>query len=505
MDEITALVGDDSTQWLAAEFAEPATFYLPSLLARIDNGEDVRRRAHSDDYFEAMVEADDQLRQRMVFALSQILVVSENQFGTPLELVGYYMDILSENALGNYRDLLEDVTYSPAMARYLTYLNNRKGNPATGRMPDENYARELLQLFTIGVVELNMDGTPRTDGQGRPIETYTNEDIVGLARVFTGLSLKGPQFGSGGDDDANFSPLQIFPEQHSELDKIFLGLTIPAGTGAEQSIDMALDHIFDHPNVPPFVARQLIQRFTMSNPPPDYVERVATAFADGRYVAADDRQFGNGQRGDLQATLAAILLDESLGTMAVENGKIREPILRFAHWARAFETGNVDAGNEIRLRITSNPITSLGQHPFRAPSVFNFYRPGFVAPGTESGAAGLTAPELQIINEASTVGYLNVMARFILDRSERSDPDFNSYIPDYADEIALADDPAALVDRLSLLLTAGQMSDGTRTDIIDAISAMPLRTGADETGDREARVHAAVFMTIASPAYSVIF
>ncbi|MEM9233185.1 MAG: DUF1800 family protein [Pseudomonadota bacterium] len=502
--EISSMVGRDATDWLRAEYSKSPTLYLPPLLARQLGGDALPNRAHSDVFWASMIGADDPLRQRMVFALSQILVISDENRSDRLFSTAHYMDILSENAFGNYRNLLEDITYSPAMARYLTYLNNQKGDERSGRMPDENYARELLQLFTIGVVELNIDGTVRTDGNGRPLETYTNEDVVGLAKVFTGLSLEGPEWRQG-DEDADYQPLKIYPERHSELDKTFLGLTIPAGTGAEESIDMALDQIFEHPNVGPFLARQLIQRFTMSNPSPEYVERVAIAFNNGVYTAANGDRFGTGVRGDLQATLAAVLLDQSLGGETTTNGKVREPILRFVHWARAFNVQNTNVQNERRLRNTTDPTGSLGQHPFRSPSVFNFYRPGYVAPNTQTGEAELTAPEFQIVNEGSAVGYLNFMTDFVLDRSSRSDSNIDSFLPDYSRELALADDPQALVDHLDMLLTGNRMSDATRSDMLAVVTAMPLRDGDNRDEDLRDRVYAAVLMAVTSPAYAMTF
>ena len=218
------------------------------------------------------------------------------------------------------------------MADFLTYLHNRGDLEHIGHMPDENYAREILQLFSIGLVELNMDGTPRLDTNGRAIETFDNTDIVGLARVFTGITMQGGEF-YGFEGDGLYSPIEIFEPYHSPHEKTFLGTTIPAGTPGSQSLTMALDTIFEHPNVAPFVSRQLIQRFSMSNPPPAYVESVAMAFETGSYTATDGTRFGTGRRGDLQATLAAILLDSRLrqpeNSLGATDGKIREPVLRF--------------------------------------------------------------------------------------------------------------------------------------------------------------------------------
>lgn len=506
MTDINALVSRDATQWLQSEFSKPATGYLNPLLQRVANGEDLPFAAASPMFWDAMIAGDDQLRQRMVFALSQILVVSDADL--PTLTSAHYMDILTRNAFGNYRDLLEEVTYSPAMGIYLTYLYNRKGDPRTGRMPDENYARELMQLFAIGLVELNMDGTIKTNGTGQAIETYDNEDIVGLAKVFTGFAPKGDTFWEK-DDDAWYVPMQMYDEQHSELEKTFLGLTIPAETGGEDSVDQALDHIFNHPNVAPFISRQLIQRFTASSPAPAYVERVATAFEAGRYQADNGAVFGAGERGDLRATLAAVLLDETvIGENAGTNpqsGKVREPILRFVQWARAFNVSAVDAANLWQLFDTSSSDYGLSQHPLRSRSVFNFYRPGYVAPGTLSGDAGLTAPEFQIVNEGSLVGYVNFMTDFIANYTDAEDYPGPLFDPDFTQEMALADDPEALADHLDVLLTGGRMQTATKAQIVDVVSTLPLNENPGETNadHRYRRAGVAILMAITSPAYTV--
>lgn len=509
--QVDALVGVDAADWLKAEFDKSPTLYLPEMqtLRREDGSFEWNIATYQ--YWDKILTADDQLRQRTVFALSQILVVSDIQdAGRPLRRT-YYQDILSRNAFGNYRDMLQEVTYSPEMAEWLTYMRNRKGDERTGRMPDENYARELLQLFTIGLVELNQDGTAKTDGRGRQIETYDNEDIIGLARVFTGLSYKGVGFWNR-DDDSDYHQLQMFEDQHSPLEKKFLGKTIPAGTPGNQTIDEALDHIFEHPNIAPFLARQLIQRFTASNPRPQYVERVSQAFDRGLYIAPNGQTFGTGQRGDLEATMAAVLLEESLflnddpNNQLLTNGKIREPILRFTHWARAFDVANINSYNEGKLGWTIDPVDGLGQHPFRSPSVFNFYRPGYIAPQTESGNMGLTAPEFQLVNESTAVGNLNFMTEFAFERTWERNSDLNTFTPDYSEEIALTDTPEALIDHLDTLLTGNQMGDNEKSEIAAIIGDMRLRTDdpEKEAEDRDERAKVAIVLVMNSPAFAVV-
>ena len=497
---IQAVVGMDTEDWVAAEIAKPATLYLPGLTARQNAGENIDAQEHRGVLWNNMIGANDQLRTRMVFALSQLFVISDtDMYGQTLQ-VGYFLDVLANNAFGNYRDLLEEVTYSSAMARYLTYWRNEKGDPVTGRMPDENYARELMQLFTIGVIELNQDGTPKLTN-GREVETFSNDDVEGLARVFTGFSWQGSGFYTGSQGN-NSKRLVVFDGEHSPLEKRFLGTVIPPNTGGDESVKIALDTIFAHPNVAPFVSRQLIQRFTASSPSPAYVKRVADVFDAGRYTAKNGTVFGTGERGDLAATIAAILLDQSVNddnaTTDVENGKIREPVLKFVHWVRAFDLTDIDSAREYTLRDASSPSSALGQQPLFAPSVFNFYRPGFVAPGTETGARGLTAPEFQLVNEGSAIGFMNIMTRYIFDDTPHSGT-APSFTPDYGPEIAIADNASALADYLDLLLTGNTMTPELKADIIDAVNAVPVSSDAD----RQRRAQLAAFMTITSPAYAI--
>jgi len=503
-DQIEAAQGKLASTLLQAEFAKSPSYILPALRTQFEAGNEIDNRAHASAFWNAMVEGDDQLRQRMVFALSQILVISDNQMNNKPLANANFIDTLSKHAFGNYRDLLKDVTYTPAMANYLTYLRNRKGDERTGRMPDENYAREFLQLFTTGLVELNMDGSQKLSGN-ESIEIFTNEDIVGLAKVFTGLSLKGTGFWTA-DVDSEYSPLVMFQDKHSELEKTFMGKTIAAGTAGDVAIDEAINHIFEHPNLAPFISRQLIQRFTASSPTPDYVRRVSGAFETGRYTSIDEKRFGTGERGDLQATLAAILLDEQFydDTAGIRDGKVREPVLRFIHWARAFDVGNVMAENEWYLLYNAASNTRLGQQPFQSPSVFNFYRPGFVAPGSQSGAAGLTAPELQTVNDGAAIGYANFMLQFVFNTTPQRDDTMDGFVPDYTNEVALAETPEALADHLNALLLGGRMSPQTKTRIVSVLNEIPIREAASEADeDKITRAAVAVYMTVTSPAFAL--
>lgn len=537
--QVAALTGTNESAWILAEFDKPTASFLAEAQAYYELG--TRPEGEIVDMFDLAAttwvfwrraaEADDQLRQRMVFALSQLLVVS-NSGGGILELfpqtIGYYLDILQEHAFGNYRDLLEDVTYSPAMADYLTYLGNQKGDPTTGRVPDENYAREILQLFTIGLVELNTDGSPVLGNDGEPIETFDNDDITGLAKVFTGLFDEAFFFAGGFEESipqtvvAVAQPLSMFDFSHSQEEKSFLGTTIPAGTSGTASIDLALDHIMAHPNVGPFIGKQLIQRFVTSNPEPDYIERVATAFNTGTYLLPNGTSVGEGRKGDLKATIAAVLFDpdaeSSVALNADQFGKVREPVLRVTHFLRAFEA-DMSFPEYAGPLFNTSPIDILGQHPFRSPSVFNFYRPGYVAPATLSGDLGLTAPELQIVNASSTAGYINYLSygTFKIQEDEfwsgrwafdLSSVPFNeaqarrTFVPDYTDELALAATPAALIDHLNEKLLYGSMSDSTRSGLIETLEELSPETYADPD-IAEDFVGFAVLMVMSTPDYLV--
>lgn len=529
--DIERNAGQSASDWFVAQTNAAPSYllddvdYYISLVRDPDDFSGFARDSATIAFWRNAISANDQLRQRMAFALSQILVVSGNtgELESSPDGLATYQDILIRHAFGNYRDLLEDVTYSPAMGNYLTYLGSRKANPNTGRMPDENYARELLQLFTIGVVEIDQGGEIVTQG-GQPVELFDNDDIRGLARVFTGF-VYGREIQSYEDWRAAMrEPMQINANRHSLEEKSFLGLTIPAGIGGEESVARALDHIMEQPTLAPFLSRQLIQRFTTSDPDPAYVRRVADAFESGSFQLPNMVTVGAGRRGDLTATVAAVLFDPSVSDIDAARandqfGKLREPVLRMAHWARAFEVSGQEAIYVFDIHNTSG-TQRLNQTPYRAASVFNFYRPGFVAPGSQSGALGMTVPELQIFNSASTAGYVNFIDDFILDDLDDRNIDqvtrritnrnvslspqaaLSAWLPTYADEIALADDHEALLDHLDLLLTGNTLSDGTRALVLEQLDA-DQAAGTDTAEEIRDRVQMAVLLIITSPDYLV--
>ena len=486
--------------WLQAEFAKPQESMLQDILIAEAAGEDIGDDQLSEAFWTRAILSDDQLRQRVGFALSQIFVASfsDSELSDRPIAMANYMDIISAGALGDFRQTLENVTYSPAMSIYLTYLQNQKADDAGEVVPDENYAREVMQLFTIGLLELEQDGSLRLDSGGNPIETYDNVDVTELAKVFTGLSWASRNrfLGRPQTIESEYLPLVMYEEEHSPEAKSFLNTTIPANTPGNQSIDMALDGLFNHANTPPFISRQLIQRLVTSNPSRGYVSRVAGAFRSGSVTLPDGSTAGNGTRGNMRAVVSAILLDPEARDLSMMSdpafGKLREPVTRFTHWARAFGVQDTDADDINIIQNTSSPAR-LNQQAYRSPSVFNFYRPGFVAPGTESAAAGLVAPELQITTGSSITGYANFMAEFIL--QEASD---ENYLPDYSAEIALANDPAALVDRLDAILTYGSLRPETRTRIISAVNTV---TGTSRYPRDETRVGVAILMVMTSSDY----
>lgn len=442
-------------------------------------------------FWRQAITGPDQVRQRVAYALSQILVTSAADAAlqdSPHTLASY-LDTLSQHAFGNYRDLLDAVTKHPAMGQYLTSLGNRGDGT---RIPDENYAREVMQLFSIGLVELNVDGTP-VMVNGAAVDTYDMADIQGLARVFTGWGWGNTgtpdpvngRFTGGNPADPlrRVIPMQFYPQYHSPLAKSFLNVTIAAGTPGTQAMTAALDGLFNHPNVGPFLATRLIQHMVTSNPSPAYVGRVARVFNDN----------GRGTRGDMKAVVRAVLFDPEAATPAtgVNAGKLREPVLRLAGWMRAFNA--TSASGNFRLGVLDN---QLYQTPLRAPSVFNFFRPGYVPPNTSLAAADLLAPEFQITHEISVATYANFMQVVIANGTGTG----NDVRADYTAITAIADNADALVARINVLLANDGLSPATVTAIRDAVNAIPVTA----TNARQNRTYLAIYLAMTSPEYLVL-
>ena len=431
------------------------------------------------------ITAPDQLRKRVGFALSQIMVASvDNLNPYQVRMFGgaAYLDMLEANAFGTYRELLEAVSRHAAMGQFLTYSNNCKAD-SRGRLPDENYAREVMQLFSIGLQTLNSDGTARMPLQ----ETYTQTDVSELARVFTGFRWDRPT-GTANTDPAFWRKNMVVDTKCEETGtKTFLGTTIAAGTGANASLELAMDRLASHANVGPFIGKQLIQRLVTSNPSPAYVQRVSAVFNNN----------GAGVRGDMKAVIRAILMDADARSASKLSdpqwGKLREPVVRLMHWARSTRATSQDgkwAFGDLR-----NPSNRLGQAPLRSPSVFNFYRPGYVPPTTSIADAGLVAPEFQITNEASTIGYVNYLQEVIDGKHGTRNTGVISSA--YSAELSLPVDQ--LINRLDLLFTHGNLSQATRSKLTAALGSMNASTEAL----RLLRVKAAVLLIMASPEYLV--
>ena len=437
-----------------------------------------------------------QLRNRVLLALSEIFVVSILDPGIlqAPELMAGYLDVLDKGIDSTYRDLLERISKNPAMGRYLTFLSNAKENPIVGNTPDENYAREVMQLFSVGLYQLNGDGTVKLDGNGKPIYTYGMSDVKGLAKVFTGWTR---DHGTGvastdrfkcfyvftdcDDVIGRYRPMVNYTEYHSTGEKAFLGTTIPAQSSPDPEGDLkiALDTLANHPNTAPFISRQLIQKLVTSNPSPAYVQRVAA-----RFLATG---------GHLGETVKAILLDtEARDQTSATNltyGKLREPVLRMTAVLRAFNftdpaldpSGSQrtasGALSHVTLSMTSDASTSLGQTPFASPSVFNFFRPGYVMPQSSSAQSGLVAPEFQLVNEASVTGYVNFTTQMVTDAT-LSTPYFGDMLRGPAlalSELRIAaTSDTALVSLVADRLLGGTISAALSQSIEAVLQTMPV-------------------------------
>ncbi|WP_246294917.1 DUF1800 domain-containing protein [Piscinibacter koreensis] len=508
--------------WIDRQFTLPATSHRAywdaadaTLKAATPPG-----AANQDQVWESFwnqaVNGPDQLRLRVAFALSEIFVISavDGNVGNQPRAMAEWLDMLGEKGFTTYRELLETVALRPLMGIYLSWLKNQKADAATGRIPDQNFARESMQLFSIGVVKLDLDGTPVLV-DGKPVETYGPDDVAGLSRVYTGFSwacgasnancfLNGST-GGVSDPDRYIKPMVAYPQYHSLEAKSFLGTTIPASTVPDPAGDLktALDVLAAHPNTPPFISKQLIQRLVTSNPSPAYVRDVAKVFVDN----------GRGQRGDLKAVIKAILTHAEALQTSDRGGKLREPVLRLSAYLRAFPHGS-DTGR-FRVGNTDAVATSLGQTPLRSPSVFNFYRPGYVPPGTATAAAGLVAPEMQLVNETSVAAWVNYMRDNVASGVGATNGTVNGVAlnrrdlqRDWSAELALAGAHEQLVASVTDKLLYGTASAELRTLITDAVGKIAIpalnATGSNQTAvnnAKRARVNAALLLTLASPEF----
>ena len=481
--ERAARIGPEA--WIDEQMERPAT-YLRDGLAR--SRQPGRWNEYVNVWWRHAIEADDQLRQRVAFALSEILVISSaGGLGQHQEgLAGYY-DILLRNAFGNYRELLEEVTLSPMMGEYLSMKGNRKPDPEENIRPDENYARELLQLFGIGLVMLEPDGTVVRDADGIPVPTYDQSTVEGFAHVFTGWHFANAEDFRWPKNKDWLTPMRPWPEYHDRGEKRLLGDTVlPPGQSPEEDLRAALDDVFAHPNVAPFIVRQLIQRLVTSNPSPGYVRDVAAVFE--RNAA--------GVRGSLGSTVKAILMHREARSGHLEApetfGKIKEPLLRVTQLWRAFEPESIHPGFHYGW-----VVNELAQAPLGAPSVFNFFRPDFSQPGAIS-ERGLVSPEFEILDESTVVLLTTrLLAASIWSHNYKADLDPQRIAIDITREMALEPDREALIDHLDLLLLGGRMSAALREEVRVLMAARDYANGASQ------RVAEAIFLIVTSPEAAV--
>ena len=468
---VTQVQQNGFAPFLETQLAAPISTY-PTPLSTDTNLTKVQNQ-----FWVNAVNDSDQLRQRVAFALNEIWVVSQNKVSNPVAYTNY-LQALTKDALGNYYAVMKDVTLTPAMGHFLDMVNNDV--PGVGQHANENYARELMQLFTLGVNQLNPDGTPQFDSGGNPIPTYTQNDVMALGRSFTGwtyptqpgqtLQKHNPFYGGG--------PMVAFESNHDANAKTLLGQPVAAGQTAEQELDAVLTILFNHPNVPSFVARQLIEKLVTSNPSAAYVGRVASAFSSGTF-----QTYGSGKRGDMRATVAAILLDaearrgDSATTADASDGKLREPVVMEASIARAFHATTDGTG-------FTNWSSALSQSLFNSGSVFNFFPPTNPIAGTT-----LNGPEFAIFNTNTSlarVNFINSMVNGTISSGTKLDitPVINAGTPDQ------------MVDWLNTLFLHGTMSSQMKQGILTAMSAVG-------STDRPSQARVAIYLVTSSSQYQV--
>ncbi|MFZ9873228.1 MAG: DUF1800 domain-containing protein [Steroidobacteraceae bacterium] len=523
-------LGDSSNsyaRWIDAQVTKPTSLLLPAVEAAYPNplpaGFNIGslNAVRLETWFSNVVRGEDQLRQRVAFALSEIFVVS--QIGALQNLpnaTADFHDMLARNAFGNYRELLEQVTLHPAMGVYLSMLGNQRAIAETNLRPDENYAREMMQLFSIGLVELNLDGSIKRDAAGQPIPTYNQDIIEGFARVFTGWKWACPStnpncaFTNTRPQLApvagynQIKPMQLFEAQHEPGEKRLLnysgvalsGGVIPANQGGERDLRSALDNVFNHPNVAPFISKQLIQKLVTSNPSPAYVQRVAERFNND----------GSGRRGNLEAVVRAILLDAEAratpsASAAATAGKLKEPLLRLTQLWRAYDARSGGEKLGAARNFAGGTNGTFGQAQGSSPSVFNFFSPFYAPPG-EIADAGLVAPEMQLATEYLNTQTTNFFWTQVTTRTHLNTARLNIddvYI-DISNELPLASNPDALIDRVAtrLLGDASLLPSELRA----AIKTQVERTTIPATNSIAAqatRVGDALYLTLISPTYAL--
>ncbi len=497
--ELVSTIGINA--WLDAQFALPVN----SFMTRYDEIYAATQlvltnSVHFNQYtsftfYDFIFKDPDFLRQKVAFALSQIFVISKDGVLSqdPDATMTYY-DILYQGAFGNYRDMLGDIAYSTAMSQYLSHFQNQREDVIGNTSPDENFSREVMQLFSIGLNKLNIDGRQIKDESGKIIPTYDIEDVAEMAKIFTGL---GGKLDDDGSENQNFfnttidlrSGTKMFDDYHSIGDKqIFDDIIIQERDAGVDEIEDALDAIFNHENVGPFIGMRLIQQLVKSNPTPSYIKRIATVFNDN----------GTGVRGDMKAVIKAILLDPEARNCDwiehPENGKLIQPIERFTTLFKAFDVFSLS--DTLWLNDGEDYSPKLLQGFINSPTVFNFYSP-FYAEEEFIAPLNLVSPEFQILNEITSIEYLNEMedALKIKPFSNRTKPGINAGtlgnndndepILDFTDEITIynQDGLQSLLDRLDILICRGQLSQELRGIITSTIEANILNVNNYDVND----------------------
>jgi len=486
--------------WLEAQFNQPIGYLYPytHYLTELNLGDSEifgsPAKWHMHAWWTQVMTSPDLVRQRVALALNEIFVISQNvaEIGETPYMVSAYYDLLLDSSFGNFRDLLKGISLNSAMAVYLSHLNNAKADESKGTFPDENYAREVMQLFTIGLFELHQDGTRKKDINGNDIPTYGQSEIRGFAKIFTGLSYNSDE-GFGAEDQRQedyIKPLKMFDAYHSPGEKHLLnGLIIPSGQSGMQDFEQAIDNLFNHPNIAPFIGKQLIQRLVKSNPSPAYVARVSAAF----------NGVSDGVRGDMKAVVRAILLDpEARATpsqMTDNPGRLREPFLRLLRLTRSFNATTPDRnyaggpggdGYEIQQQIR--------QYPMYAPSVFNFFQPSYV-PNGELKEAGLVAPEFQITTSTTIIEIKNLVAWWVQSGElEGAAGNLSPQRVSFEQELTLANSTEQLINRLDTLLTYGTLSQHTRNIVKQVVESEP---------EPLLKVQKAIYLIATSPDFAI--
>ncbi len=458
-------------------------------------------------WWESNIGNQDLLRQRVALALSEIMVISrESNIGDYGIGLGDYYDVLKDNAFGNFKNLLKDITLHPMMGIYLSHYNNPKSNPEENIHPDENFAREVMQLFSIGLYELNQNGSYVLDGNGDRIPTYDNDDIKEFAKIFTGLGpadvMENPwgvttQFGVGHYLAVKDIPMAMYDGFHEPGEKRLLNdLVVPSGQSGMQDIESAIDNLFNHQNVGPFIALRLIQQLVKSNPSPAYISRVSSAFNNTK-----------GVRGDMKAVIKTILLDEEARSCSwIDNpssGKLVEPMIRYFNVARQLDLDNEASEN---WNIAYNFYQATGQSPLAAPHVFNFFLPAYV-PNSEFTDAKLVGPEFEIHNSATSIDFINEVDLWTFPQYysvlRTWDLDMEGRSIDFEALKYYAKDSEVLINQIDKLFTHGQLSDETKQLIINAVDPI-VNDWNEDFKYTDLRVKMALYLLLISPDYAIL-